>query len=154
MDAGKSFDLCGNNMEASVLVDMCVVKRQGFSMKRSGGEHVDGGWYSFVSDTDQLVIEDINPKESYAYVWGDGNHKTSGDIDNRHNFDNHKNASRDFGEGQKLSPIPFYGIKWILESVNNFYQGSSIAWKFLDVSLLDAPKLSSGVFNIDLNEIR
>ena len=88
-------------MEASILARLDFVKSHGFSTKQSGGEHVQGGWLDKVKG-DEFIIESVRP--SYAYVWGDGLHKTSGSIDNPDNFENHMNASQDFGEGKKLEP--------------------------------------------------
>ena len=100
-DGGQTFKLAGNAMEASILASLDFVKRHGFSTKQSGGEHVQGGWLDKLKGGD-FIIENVRP--SYAYVWGDGLHKTSGSIDNPDNFENHKNASQDFGEGRKLEP--------------------------------------------------
>lgn len=100
-DGGQSFKLAGNAMEASILARLDFVKSHGFSTKQSGGEHVQGGWLDKVKG-DEFIIENVRP--SYAYVWGDGLHKTSGSIDNPDNFENHMNASQDFGEGKKLEP--------------------------------------------------
>ena len=95
-DGGKSFlGLMGNSMEASFVVGMKHMKQYGFSTGRSGAEHVDGGWL----DKTDALIENVSPFESYGYIWGDkrAGHKTSGHIGDGNNFENHKNASDDFG---------------------------------------------------------
>jgi len=96
-DGGKSFlGLMGNAMEASFVVGMKHMKQYGFSTERSGAEHVDGGWL----DKTDALIENVSPLESYGYIWGDkrAGHKTSGHIGDGNNFENHKNASDDFGD--------------------------------------------------------
>ena len=101
-DGGVTFRLAGNAMEASILARLDFVKEHRFSTKQSGGEHVQGGWLDICRIKRGLVIENVKP--SYAYVWGDGLHKTSGSIDNPDNFENHQAASQDFGEGKPLVP--------------------------------------------------
>ena len=107
-DGGKTFKLAGNAMEASILADLDFVKTHRFSTKQSGGEHVQGGWLDKVKGN-EYVIENVRP--SCAYVWGDGLHKTSGSIDNPNNFDNHQDASLDFGTGQKVKPASLEELK-------------------------------------------
>jgi len=104
-DGGQSFvGVMGNAMEASFVVHMDTIKEHGFSTERSGGEHVDGGWLSLTEHAEK----NISPFESYGYVWGDDRapHKTSGNIGDDNNFENHKTSSNDFGEGKLLSPAP------------------------------------------------
>jgi len=111
-DGGKTFKFAGNAMEASILVDLNFVREHGFSTEKSGGEHVFGGWLDKLREQDQLTIEDIRP--SYAYVWGDGLSKTSGNIDNPDNFENHKEQSQDFGDGP-LSPVEYKEIEPMID---------------------------------------
>lgn len=101
-DAGQTFKLAGNAMEASILAELEFVKEHGFSEEQSGAEHVQGGWLDVARGQDELAIEDAPP--TYGYVWGDGLHKTSGNIDAPDNFESHKAASNDFGDGKPLSP--------------------------------------------------
>ena len=63
-------------------------------------------------EQNQLTIEEIRP--SYAYVWGDGLSKTSGNIDAPDNFENHKEQSQDFGDGP-LTPVEFKDIEPMIE---------------------------------------
>ena len=107
-DGGKTFKFAGNSMEASVLVDLPFVREHGFSTTKSGGEHVFGGWMDKLREQNQLTIEEIRP--SYAYVWGDGLSKTSGNIDAPDNFENHKENSQDFGDGP-LKPVEYKEIE-------------------------------------------
>ena len=92
-------------MEASILVDIEKIKEYGFNYE-SGTEHLK--WLIPMRDDGDLVIEDINPFESYAYMWGSelAPHKTSGNVDHPNNFENHKAGSTDFGEGKKLTFVP------------------------------------------------
>ena len=110
--------MMGNSMEASFLVGMDHIKSLGFSTKRSGAEHVDGGWL----DRTEFVAESISPFESYGYVWGDPRapHKTSGHIGDENNFENHKNQSRDFGE----EPLSAASITII----DKFFKGILDVW--------------------------
>lgn len=101
-DGGKTFALAGNAMEASIIAELEVVKKFGFSENQSGAEHVQGGWLDQVKGAGQLHVAQAPP--SYGYVWGDGLHKTSGAIDNADNFANHMAASDDFGDGRPLAP--------------------------------------------------
>jgi len=119
IDGGKTFKgMMGNSMEASFLVGMAHIKSLGFSTKRSGAEHVDGGWL----DKTDFIAESISPFESYGYVWGDERapHKTSGHIGEEENFENHKKGSQDFGEGP-LSMAP-------LTIMDNFFQAILDVW--------------------------
>ncbi len=105
VDGGETFKYAENSMEASILVDIEYIKEYGFNYE-SGTEHLK--WLIPMRDNGDLVIEDINPFESYAYVWGSdlAPHKTSGNVDHPDNFENHKAGSTDFGEGKKLTFVP------------------------------------------------
>lgn len=123
MDGGDTFrGLAGNSMEASFVVDMQHIKSLGFSTNKSGAEHVDGGWLSQT----QISFKDISPFESYGYVWGDNRaaHKTSGHINAENNFENHKDASQDFGTAP-LSPVP-------LTSLEKFFKSAVAVWENQD----------------------
>jgi hypothetical protein len=108
-DGGRTYKLAGNSMEASFLVRLDFVKEHGFSEKQSGAEHVQGGWLDKARELGEVCVENIRP--SYAYVWGDGLHKTSGAIDNPNNFEHHKAASTDFGEGVLVVPATLEELK-------------------------------------------
>ena len=127
-DGGKSFlGLMGNAMEASFVVGMKHMKQYGFSTERSGAEHVDGGW---LDKTDALV-ENISPFESYGYIWGDkrAGHKTSGHIGDVGNFENHKNASVDFGD----EPLSICSVHMF----DKFFKSAIAMW--------DKPSLYEGI---------
>ena len=102
-DDGVNFKYARNSMEAAVLVRMEYLKKYGFSYE-SGLEHLP--WRRGMKDNGELMEDsDVTPLESYSYVWGSkiAPHKTSGDVDNPNNFENHKNGSSDFG----TSPLTF-----------------------------------------------
>lgn len=127
LDGGKVFKgIMGNAMEASVLAWLDIVKEYGFSTERSGGEHVDGGWYDYVWTDTRCTIEEVSPFESYGYVWGDPRapHKTSGHINDTNNFENHKKDSVDFGEGKLLTPPNFTGLDPFLRGVYEVWFGT------------------------------
>tara|TARA_R110000824_G_scaffold96852_6_gene231605 strand:- start:373 stop:1068 length:696 start_codon:yes stop_codon:yes gene_type:complete len=115
-DGGVTFKYAQNAMEASIMVDMAFVREHGFSTSQSGGEHVQGGWLDKALAQGQLTIEEVTPRESYAYVWGDGLSKTSGNIDHPNNFENHKEASQDFGEGVLLVPVDLKELKPLFQA--------------------------------------
>lgn len=100
-DGGETFDSMNNAFEASVLTWMSYVKEYKFN-KVNGTEHK---WFFELSDKDLVAMDDITP--SYLYVWGDNlaPHKQSGDMTNPNNFENHKNASIDFGN-RALEELP------------------------------------------------
>jgi hypothetical protein len=119
-DGGSSFQgLMGNSMEASFVVNMNHVKAHGFSTKRSGAEHVDGGWLSETNFVEKFV----SPFESYGYIWGDERcpHKTSGNIGDDNNFENHKSDSADFGD-KPLSIFP-------INILDKFFKSALDVWE-------------------------
>ena len=124
-DGGKSFKFAQNAMEASILCDLNFICEHGFSTSKSGGEHVFGGWLDRLKKEDQLTIEDVTP--SYAYVWGDGLSKTSGNIDHPDNFENHKKASQDFGDGSPLSPVPIEDLLPMMQRAKEVALGGKVA---------------------------
>ena len=95
-DGGKTYNLSINNMEASILVKKEVFNYVNFK-DGTGDEHIS--WLKYLRDHNELSENDnITPFESYAYVWGDGQHKQSGNINNPNNFNEHKKCSTDFGK--------------------------------------------------------
>jgi hypothetical protein len=109
-NAGDSFDMVENNMEASVLMWREVFDHATFK-DGNGDEHAP--WLAYVRKNNQFVERDlITPNESYVYYWGDGLHKQSGDLGNPDNFENHKNESTDFGTEPltRVDVSPFYNM--------------------------------------------
>jgi len=100
---GESFDYARNSMEAAVIVYINEIKKYGFAYK-NGLEHLP--WRRGMLDDGLLSENDeVTPYESYAYIWGSqiAPHKTSGNVSDPDNFENHKDKSVDFGEGEKLT---------------------------------------------------
>lgn len=91
--------LTKNTMEASVLVEMDLIKKYGFRYD-SGYESLS--WYSKLRDNGQLDENDSYYIPAYCFNWGDekgiSDHKQSGDIDNPNNFENHKKNSKDYAK--------------------------------------------------------
>jgi hypothetical protein len=118
-DGGKTYTKEQNFMEASVLVDIDLVRRYGFSYS-SGLEHLP--WRTRIETERKLVIEDVDPSESYAYVWGDklAPHKTSGDVRNQNNFENHKSGSTDFGE-RPLRAWDWTRVQWYFNNIERCF---------------------------------
>ena len=109
-NAGDSFDMVENNMEASVLMWKEVFDYATFK-DGNGDEHAP--WLAYVRKNNQFVERDlITPNESYVYYWGDGLHKQSGDISNPNNFENHKSQSKDFGNKslESTNVSDFYNV--------------------------------------------
>lgn len=99
-------ELCQNTMEASVIVKMHRIREIGFRTDKTGYEGLS--WYSKLRDEGQLNQNNKNYIPSYCFNWSDSEeiagHKQSGDIDNPNNFDNHKEASKDYAK-ESLTPI-------------------------------------------------
>ena len=94
-DGGLTYNLVSNNMEASILVKKEIFDLVNFN-DGTGNEHIS--WLSYLRNNNQIdENENITPFESYAYIWGDGEHKQSGNIKNPDNFEEHKKYSIDFG---------------------------------------------------------
>lgn len=117
-NGGDSFMYAQNAFEASVLVWIDAIWRYGF-LYENGSEHLS--WRRGLVDDDQLDENfDVNPLESYVYIWGEkeSTHKQSGDIDNPNNFENHKAQSIDFGD----RPLGIYDDRkleeWYMKIVN------------------------------------
>lgn len=103
-DAGNTFNLAQNAMEASVIADTESLRIYGFA-DSNGGEHVT--WMRGLLDEGELDENySVTPFESYAYIWGDeiASHKQSGYINDPNNFENHKKQSTDFG----VRPLSLY----------------------------------------------
>lgn len=115
-NGGETYKFAGNSMEASIHVKMDAIKRYGFNYE-NGSEHLK--WLIPMRDSKELVIEDVTPTESYAYVWGSkiAPHKTSGNINSPNNFEEHKNGSQDFGEGKKLTFVDDEQVETLYRNV-------------------------------------
>jgi hypothetical protein len=100
-NGGRSFQPCANNLEASVFIWMDEIRKHGFRIG-TGDENLS--WFHAVKDAG-LLMEDPGARATYFYCWGDvvAPHKQSGDMGNPANFENHKRASIDFGDGKPLT---------------------------------------------------
>lgn len=101
MSGGRFWEPCSNNLEASVFVWMDEVKKHGFKIG-TGDENLS--WFLAVKDAG-LLQEEVGARATYGYQWSDpvAPHKQSGDMGNPMNFENHKKASHDFGDGKPLT---------------------------------------------------
>lgn len=108
-DGGNSFQDAENNMESSIIVD---TKNVFFEETLTGEEHIP--WLTKLRDDKAIKEDDYAIQPSYAFVWGDGLHKNSGNIQNPANFENHKSASKDFG-----SKLELVDLKNIYQSFYN-----------------------------------
>lgn len=120
-------ELCQNTMEASVIVKMHRIREIGFRTDKTGYEGLS--WYSKLRDEGQLNQNNKNYIPSYCFNWSDSEevagHKQSGDIDNPNNFDNHKEASKDYAK-ELLTPINHFELEslytpylvFLMQSVN------------------------------------
>ncbi len=117
-DDGQTFQYARNSMEASVLLEMESLRQYGFSYE-NGLEHLP--WRRKMVDTGELVeTDEVTPLESYAYIWGSdlAPHKTSGNVDNPDNFENHKEGSTDFGD----VPLTFVDPEQVEQLFINVYK--------------------------------
>jgi len=91
-------EMCQNTLEASVIVKMDRIREIGFRSDLTGYEGLS--WYTKLRDEGNLDEHNKNYVPSYCFNWSDpsevAGHKQSGDINNPNNFDNHKEASRDY----------------------------------------------------------
>jgi hypothetical protein len=108
--------LARNTMEASVIVKMERIKEIGFRTDITGYEGLS--WYTKLRDEKQLDEHNKNYIPSYCFNWSDpseiAGHKQSGNIGSPDNFENHKEASKDYA----LRPIK----KLSKKNVNKVYK--------------------------------
>lgn len=87
-----------NVMEASVIVYIEELRSRGFKME-TGSEHC--GWYQELVDEGKFLT-DADTIPGYCFNWsrstGVSDHKQSGDINNKDNFNNHKKQSTDHAQ--------------------------------------------------------
>jgi len=100
-------ELCMNTLEASVIVKMPRIREIGFRVDITGYEGLS--WYTKLRDEGQLNEHNINYVPSYCFNWSDphevAGHKQSGNIGHPNNFEDHKEASKDYAKRplEKLS---------------------------------------------------
>ena len=127
----NDISLVKNTLEASVIVKMERIKEIGFRTDITGYEGLS--WYTKLRDEGQLDENNSNYIPSYCFNWGDApeiaGHKQSGAIGSENNFENHKEASKDYANRplQKLSKEkimeaykPYY--EFISNNIADFHQ--------------------------------
>lgn len=99
--------MCMNTLEASVIVKMERIREIGFRSDITGYEGLS--WYTKLRDEKHLDEHNKYYVPSYCFNWSDPNeiagHKQSGAIGSPNNFENHKEASKDYAKRplEKLS---------------------------------------------------
>lgn len=95
---GDRVEFCRNTLEASIIVKMLRIREIGFRVDITGYEGLS--WYTQLRDEGQLNEHNKNYVPSYCFNWSDpgeiAGHKQSGKIDHPNNFEEHKQASRDY----------------------------------------------------------
>ena len=106
LNDGLTFDYSENNLEASVFARMESIREFSF-LPSTGDENLS--WYDGINNRGGMVI-DPTGVPSYGYLWGSkiARHKQSGDMRNPSNFENHKRASTDFGDGPLKADWPIH----------------------------------------------
>jgi len=125
--AGKSFfatqheiKLVQNTLEASVIVKMERIREIGFRTDITGYEGLS--WYNKLRDEGELDEYNVDYIPSYCFNWGDApelaGHKQSGAIGSENNFENHKEASKDFAN----RPLEKLTKEKIMEAYKPYYE--------------------------------
>ena len=90
--------MCMNTLEASVIVKMDRIREIGFRSDITGYEGLS--WYTKLRDEQHLDEHNKYYVPSYCFNWSDpheiAGHKQSGAIGSPNNFENHKEASKDY----------------------------------------------------------
>jgi len=90
--------MCMNTLEASVIVKMDRIREIGFRSDITGYEGLS--WYTKLRDEKHLDEHNKYYVPSYCFNWTDpheiAGHKQSGAIGSPNNFENHKEASKDY----------------------------------------------------------
>jgi hypothetical protein len=91
-------EFCKNTLEASIIVKMARIREIGFRTDLTGYEGLS--WYTQLRDEGQLNEHNTSYVPAYCFNWSDpaeiAGHKQSGQIDRPSNFEEHKEASRDY----------------------------------------------------------
>ena len=116
----NDISLVKNTLEASVIVKMSRIREIGFRTDITGYEGLS--WYTKLRDEGQLDENNVNYIPSYCFNWGDiaeiAGHKQSGAIGSENNFENHKEASKDYAK----RPIDMLSKKKIMEVYKPYYE--------------------------------
>ena len=103
----NKLEMCMNTLEASVIVKMERIREIGFRSDITGYEGLS--WYTKLRDEKHLDEHNKYYVPSYCFNWSDpheiAGHKQSGSIGSPNNFENHKEASKDYAKRplEKLS---------------------------------------------------
>ena len=103
----NKLEMCMNTLEASVIVKMERIREIGFRSDITGYEGLS--WYTKLRDEKNLDEHNTYYLPSYCFNWSDpheiAGHKQSGAIGSPNNFENHKEASKDYAKRplEKLS---------------------------------------------------
>jgi hypothetical protein len=93
-------EMCKNTLEASVIVKMERIREIGFRVDITGYEGLS--WYTKLRDEGHLDENNSYYLPSYCFNWSDpheiAGHKQSGAIGSPNNFENHKEASKDYAK--------------------------------------------------------
>jgi hypothetical protein len=93
-------EMCMNTLEASVIVKMERIREIGFRSDITGYEGLS--WYTQLRDEKHLDEHNKYYVPSYCFNWSDpheiAGHKQSGAIGSPNNFENHKEASKDYAK--------------------------------------------------------
>jgi hypothetical protein len=93
-------EMCMNTLEASVIVKMERIREIGFRSDVTGYEGLS--WYTQLRDEKHLDEHNKYYVPSYCFNWSDpheiAGHKQSGAIGSPNNFENHKEASKDYAK--------------------------------------------------------
>ena len=113
MNQSKIPTLQFNNMEASFLVKTDGVKKYGFDLTKTGGEHL--GWLNVMNTNDEVFVDD-NTVPGYCFYWADnqeiGGHKQSNndEFNRPDNFERHKQFTTDYAK-QKITKKNIFDYK-------------------------------------------
>jgi hypothetical protein len=112
-------EMCMNTLEASVIVKMDRIREIGFRVDITGYEGLS--WYTRLRDEGQLDEHNKYYLPSYCFNWSDphevAGHKQSGAIGSPNNFENHKEASKDYAK----RPLEKLSIEKIRETYKPYY---------------------------------
>ena len=116
----NNIEICQNTLEASVIVKMNRIREIGFRSDITGYEGLS--WYTKLRDEKQLNEWNDNYVPSYCFNWSDpheiAGHKQSGAIGSPNNFENHKEASKDYA----LRPLLRLSKEDIDSVYNKYYK--------------------------------
>jgi hypothetical protein len=112
-------EMCMNTLEASVIVKMERIREIGFRSDITGYEGLS--WYTQLRDEKHLDEHNRYYVPSYCFNWSDpheiAGHKQSGAIGSPNNFENHKEASKDYA----TRPLEKLSVEKLRETYKPYY---------------------------------